>query len=164
MNETSSIRSSASRQEKYRSIEDEDLDSASGQKETKITGGEAKEQDIKLDTPITINSTEGYGEVIGRDMWKQLTRVSMPIFNGDRRSYGSWKAAFMACVDKAPVTAECKLLQLNKYLSGEALKVVKSLGHSATAYEAAKERLGRKYGGQRRQVNLYIEELDNFVL
>ena len=39
---------------------------------------------------------------------------------------------------------------------------VESLGHSATAYEAAKERLERKYGGQRRQVNLYIEELDNF--
>ena len=41
-------------------------------------------------------------------------------------------------------------------------RAVESLGHSATAYEAAKEGLERKYGGQRRQANLYIEELDNF--
>ena len=40
--------------------------------------------------------------------------------------------------------------------------MVECLGHSATAYEAAKERLERRYGGQRCQINLYIEELDNF--
>ena len=39
---------------------------------------------------------------------------------------------------------------------------MKSLGHSAEAYEAAKSRLERKYGGQRRQINLYMEELDQF--
>ena len=55
-----------------------------------------------------------------------------------------------------------KVLQLKKYLSGEALRAVERLGHSATEYEAAKERLERKYGVKRRQVNLYIGELDNF--
>ena len=97
---------------------------------------------------------------LGKDMWKQFTRVSIPVLSGDKRSYGSWKVAFMACVDKAPATPEYKLLQLKKYLSGEALKAVESLGHSAEAYEAAKSRLERKYGGQRRQINLYMEELD----
>ena len=99
---------------------------------------------------------------LGKDMWKQLTRVSIPVFSGDKRSYGSWKAAFRACVDKAPATAEYKLLQLKKYLSGEALAAVESLGHSAEAYEAAKSRLERKFGGQRRQINLPLEELDQF--
>ena len=99
---------------------------------------------------------------LGKDMWKQLTRVSIPVFSGDKRSYGSWKAAFMACVDKAPATAEYKLLQLKKYLSGEALAAVESLGNSAEAYEAAKSRLERKFGGQRRQINLHLEELDQF--
>ena len=74
----------------------------------------------------------------GKTVWKQLTRVSIPVFSGDKRSYGSWKAAFMACVDKAPATAEYKLLQLKKYLSGEALAAVESLGHLAEAYKAAK--------------------------
>jgi len=27
---------------------------------------------------------------LGKDMWKQLTRISIPVFSGDKRSYGSW--------------------------------------------------------------------------
>ena len=99
---------------------------------------------------------------IGQDMWKQLQRVSIPIFRGDKRTYESWKAAFLACIDRAPATAEYKLLQLRQYLSGEALKSIENLGHSATAYEAAKSRLERKYGGARRQIALYLEELESF--
>ena len=99
---------------------------------------------------------------LGKDMWNQLKRVSIPIFNGDKRFYESWKTAFMACVDKAPATPEYKLLQLRQYLSGEALKVVEPLGHSAAAYETAKERLERKFGGKRRQIALHLEELENF--
>ena len=98
---------------------------------------------------------------LGKDMWKQLTRVSIPVFSGDKRLFRSWKVAFMACLDKAPATAEYKLLQLKKYLSGEALTAVESLGHSAGAYEAAKSGLKRKFGGQR-QINLHLEELDQF--
>ena len=100
--------------------------------------------------------------LIGHDLWRQLKRVSIPVFSGDKRTYQNWKAAFMACIDKAPATAEYKLLQLRQCLSGEALKVIESLGHSAAAYEAAKDRLERKFGGQRRQIALYLEEIDNF--
>ncbi|CAG2211581.1 unnamed protein product [Mytilus edulis] len=63
---------------------------------------------------------------------------------------------------QAPATKEYKLLQLRQYVEGEALQVIENLGHSAVAYDAAKERLERKYGGQRRQITLYIEELENF--
>lgn len=77
---------------------------------------------------------------LGKDMWKQLTRVCIPVCNGDKRSYESWKAAFMACVDKVPATAEYKLFQLKKHLPGEALAAVESSGHSVEAYEAAKSR------------------------
>ncbi|CAC5357993.1 unnamed protein product [Mytilus coruscus] len=35
-------------------------------------------------------------------------------------------------------------------------------GYSEVAYDASKERLERKYGGQRRQNTVYIEELKNF--
>ena len=51
--------------------------------------------------------------------------------------YNNWKAAFMACVDKTPATAEYKLLQLRQYLSGEALKAIENLGHSVAAYQIA---------------------------
>lgn len=47
-------------------------------------------------------------------------------------------------------------------MTGEALKLINSLGHSATAYEAAKERLERKFGGKRRQIASDLEELEQF--
>ena len=99
---------------------------------------------------------------IGEDLWSQLKRIQLPVFTGEKRSYRNWKAAFMACVDTAPAIGEYKLLQLRQCLSGEALNVIENLGHSATAYEAAKERLERRYGGKRRQVAIYLEDLDKF--
>ena len=60
-------------------------------------------------------------ELIGRDFWKQLRRISMPIFNGNKSRYESWKATSTACIDQAP-TAQYKLPQLRQYLTGEALK------------------------------------------
>ena len=74
------------------------------------------------------------------------------MFTGEKWGYRNWKAVFMACVDTALATGEYKLLQLLQCLSGEALNVIENLGHSATVYEAAKERLKRRYGGKRRQV------------
>jgi len=53
-------------------------------------------------------------------------------------------------------------LQLRQYLCGDALKVIENLGHSAASYEAAKQRLERKYGGTRRHIALQMEEVDNF--
>lgn len=40
--------------------------------------------------------------------------------------------------------------------------MIENLGHSATAYEAAKERLERKYGGKQRQIAIYLEDLEQF--
>ena len=51
---------------------------------------------------------------IENDLWRELNRVPIPIFNCDKRDYEGWKAAFMACVDKAPTSAEYKLLQLRQ--------------------------------------------------
>ena len=95
-------------------------------------------------------------------MWRQMKRVSIPIFNGNKQKYPSWKAAFEACIDKAPATGEYKLLQLRQYLEGYALCAIEDLGHSAASYEAAKERLERKFGGSRRQIAFYIEELSRY--
>lgn len=108
------------------------------------------------------DKSESESNALGHDMWKQLKRIAIPVFSGDKRSYEAWRAAFMSCVDKAPATAEYKLLQLRQYLSGEALKVVENLGYSESAYVAAKERLERKYGGKRRQIARYMDELENF--
>ena len=99
---------------------------------------------------------------IGQDLWRQLKRVQIPVFAGEKRTYSNWKAAFQACIDSAPATPEYKLLQLRQYLAGEALKSIENLGHSAVAYQAAKERLDRKFGGKRRQIAIYLDELERF--
>ena len=49
---------------------------------------------------------------IGLDMWRQLKRVEIPTFSGDKKKYLGWKAAFLSCIDSAPATGEYKLLQL----------------------------------------------------
>ena len=65
----------------------------------------------------------------------------------------------MTCIDKAPATAEYTSCSS---FTGEALKAIESLGYSATAYEAAKDHLERKFGGKRWQIALYLEEIDSF--
>ena len=99
---------------------------------------------------------------LSHDSSRLLTRVAIPKFSGDKRIYESWKAAFLACVDNTLATPENKLPRLRNSLEGEALQVIENLGHSASAYHVAKERLERKYGGKRRQMVLRLEELDKF--
>lgn len=70
---------------------------------------------------------------LGHDIYKQLKRVSIPTFDGDKHKYESWKAAFNSFIDSAHATKEYKLLQLRQYLSEEALKAIESLGHTATS-------------------------------
>ena len=101
-------------------------------------------------------------KIYGKDLWNQLERVSIPVFSGDKTTYEGWREAFNACVDKAPVSAVYKLLQLKKYLSGEPLKLVERLGHSSRAYETAKDKLNRKYGGKRHQTTMYLKQLESF--
>ena len=48
---------------------------------------------------------------------KQLKRISILIFDRNKKNSNNCKAAFMACIDKAPATAKYKLLQLRQYLS-----------------------------------------------
>ena len=84
------------------------------------------------------------------------------MFDGNKKQYESWKTAFMACVDSSPLPAEYRLLQMREYLSGEALKTIDCLGYSAAAYDAAKDKLERKFGGGRRKVALNLEEIEQF--
>jgi hypothetical protein len=95
-------------------------------------------------------------------MSRQLQRVALPIFTGDKRQYEGLRAAFDACVDATTSSNTYKLLQLRQALQGETLKLVQNLGFSDIAYEAALVRLEREYGGERRRLLLALEELETF--
>ena len=90
---------------------------------------------------------------------KQLERIRIPKFSGDKMKYSSWWPAFSSCVDETSLSPQFKMLRLKGCLEGEAAATVKGLGYSSAAYEAAKARLNRKYGGNRRQVQAHIDEL-----
>jgi hypothetical protein len=51
------------------------------------------------------------------------------------------------------------MLRLEACHTGDAAETIKGLGYSTEAYEAAKARLVRKYGGSRRQVQSHLDEL-----
>ena len=96
---------------------------------------------------------------ISRDGTHHLERIRIPVFAGDKMKYQQWDAAFTTCVDQAPLTAQFKMLRLESCLRGEAAETIKGLGYSKEAYDAARARLARKYGGSRRQVQSHLEEL-----
>ena len=81
----------------------------------------------------------------------KLKGVDLPTFDGENKvDYEQWKAAFTSAVDYADVPVDETMLRLQNSLKGKALKMVKDLGFSSNAYERAKEKLDKKYGGQRR--------------
>ena len=104
---------------------------------------------LLVDSSVQGKNVTSGSALIRQDLWKQLKREIVPIFKGEKKTHQNWKAAFMACVDQAPATAEYKLLQLKQCHAGEALRAlaIEGLGHSAAAYQAAKVRLERKFGG-----------------
>ena len=127
-----------------------------------INQQQQQKEEMKTKREDNANIRSEDQELIGRDLWKQLRRVSIPIFDGNKSTYESWKAAFTACIDQAPAAPEYKFLQLRQHLAGDALKCIENLGHSAGAYEASKNRLERKFGGSRRRLTIYIEQLEGF--
>ena len=94
-----------------------------------------------------------------RETQGQLERIRIPIFSGNKMDFQRWNAAFTSCVDMTSLSPQFKMLRLEACLAGEAANTIKGLGYSLEAYEAAKARLFRKYGGSRRQIQSHLEEL-----
>ena len=92
-----------------------------------------------------------HGRLVQRSLPVKLKGVDLPKFSGDDKAdYEPWKAAFMSIVDGMDIPVGEKVLRLQSSLTGKALTLVKGLGYSVNAYERAKEKLERKYGGERR--------------
>ena len=84
----------------------------------------------------------------------KLKGVELPTFSGE-----AWNAAFTSVVDDTNMPVKEKMLRLQNCLRGKALETVRDLGYSDYAYEKAKEKLERKYGGKRRQILTHLATL-----
>lgn len=92
-----------------------------------------------------------HGRLVQRSLHVKLKRVDLPKFSGeDKAHYEPWRAAFMPIVDGLDIPVGEKVLRLQSSLTGKDLTLVKDLGFSINAYERAKEKLEKKYGGERR--------------
>ena len=101
----------------------------------------SKESEANKTSQIaTCESAHGKnGHVV--DANKQLKRIRIPKFSGDKKEYQSWWAAFSSCVDETNLLAQFKMLRLQSCLAGGAAETVKGPGYLDHAYKAAKARL-----------------------
>ena len=95
----------------------------------------------------------------GDSGWNNLERIRIPTFSGNKTEFQHWNATFTSCVDATAMPAQFKMLRLEACLAGEALETIKGLGYSEAAYEEAKSRLLRKYGGNRWEIQSHVDEL-----
>ena len=70
---------------------------------------------------------------------------------------------FISLVDKNAESANIKMARLRQSLTGVALQAIQGLGVSKPEYEEAKEILKSKYGGQRRQLQAYMDQLETMA-
>ena len=78
-----------------------------------------------------------------------LECITVPKFNGDKTKFERFWTAFS---NKDYESSDIKVLRLKSCLVGKAADTLEGLDYSETAYETAKMRLHRKFGGPRRQV------------
>ena len=91
---------------------------------------------------------------------KKLERIKLPTFNGDKTKFEYFWTAFESiAVDDSDEPAKYKMIQLKACLQGKAEESISKLGFSEEAYEEAKNTLKRRFGGKRRQLQNYLEEL-----
>ena len=73
-------------------------------------------------------------------------------------SYYFW-TAFESIVDDSDEPMKYKMIRLKACLQGKAEESISKLGFSEEAYEEAKKTLKRRFGGERRQLQNYLEEV-----
>ena len=101
-----------------------------------LAKGGAKTSDENFNAKIKSGKLESTcakdGHVV--DPNKQLERIQIPKFSGDKMKYSTWWVAFSSCVDETSLSPQFKMLRLESCLEGEAAEMVRGLGYSSEAY------------------------------
>ena len=104
------------------------------------------------------NSENSPGAVFANHRLKPL---KVPSFGGDKTKFEDFWGLFESLVDKSKEPVNLKMARLRQCLFGSALESIRGLGISEPEYEEAKEILQSKFGGQRRQLRAYMDQLEN---
>ena len=90
----------------------------------------------------------------------RLKLLKVPTFNGDKKKFEEFWGLFESLVDKSNEPTSLKMARLRQSLTGIALDSIRGLGVSEPEYKEAKEILNTKFGGQRRQLRAYLDDLE----
>ena len=98
-----------------------------------------------------------------RQFQSRLKPLKLPVFDGSKTKFEDFWALFTSLVDENSEAPNVKMARFRQSLTGVALQAIQGLGVSQPEYEEAKEILKAKYGGQRRQVQAYMDQLETMV-
>ena len=90
--------------------------------------------------------------------------LKVPTFNGDKRKFEDFWALFTSLVDESTEPVNLKMARLRHCLTGNALEGIRGLGVTVHEYEEAKEILKTQYGGTRRLLRAYLDQLEQAPL
>ena len=103
-----------------------------------------------------LNESHGNQE----DRSRFLKPLKVPTFSGDKQKFEDFWALFRSLVDESAEPANLKMARLLQCLTGNALEAIRGLGVTTPEYEEAKEILKSKYGGARRLLRAYVDQLE----
>ena len=90
---------------------------------------------------------------------RNLGRIRLRKFNGDKTKFENFWATFESIVDETDEPAKFKMIRLKSCLEGKAEEGISKLGFCEEAYKEAKNTLKRGFGGERRQLQNYLEDV-----
>ena len=92
-----------------------------------------------------------------------LKPVRLPVFDGNKTKFEDFWTLFTSLVDENSEAPNVKMARLRQSLTGVALQAIQGLGGSQPECEEAKIMLKAKYGGQRRPLQAYMDQLETTV-
>ena len=126
---------------------------------------------VDMKTPLSKNTTDRYEQSAREDQLNEshhshndrnryLKPLKVSTFNGDKRKFEDFWALFTSLVDESTEPVNLKMARLRQCLTGNALEAIRGLGVPVHEYEEAKEILKTKYGGTRRLLRAYLDQLE----
>lgn len=126
-----------------------DKASQESQEKSAVTTSESSDQSTKTEKVIPTRSKP-----------IKLEALKVPTFNGNKTKFEEFWTLFESMVDESDESISLKMARLRQSLTGNALEAIRGLGISAPEYEEAKEILKTKFGGQRRELRAYLDDLE----
>ena len=90
---------------------------------------------------------------------RNLERIRLQKFNGDKTKFENFWATFQSIVDETDEPAKFKMIRLKSCLEGKPEEGISKLGFCEEAYKEVKSTLKRRFGGERRQLQNYLEDV-----